>query len=215
MNVDSIIFDLDGTLWNSLETCLKAWEKALNDFAYIKDPITEADLRGVFGLQHDLLGEKLFPYLSKEQREEVMELCYKEEINLIAKQGGALFDGLEETINKLKADYKLFIVSNCQAGYIEAFLEYHNLKEFFQDFECSGATGKSKAENIKLVIQRNSLKNPVYVGDILGDYEAAEKNKIPFIYAEYGFGNIEKVEYRIESLKSLQELKEILIDHRI
>lgn len=213
LKVDSIIFDLDGTLWDSLETCLKAWEKALNDFVYIKEPITAEDLRGVFGLQHDLIGEKLFPYLSKEQREEVIELCYKEEIKLIAKQGGALYEDLEETLNKLKSEYKLFIVSNCQAGYIEAFLEYHNLKDLFLDFECSGATGKSKAENIKLVIQRNSLNNPVYVGDILGDYKAAEKNKIPFIYAEYGFGNIEKVEYRIESLKRLQNLKEVLIGH--
>ncbi|WP_347462173.1 HAD family hydrolase [Clostridium intestinale] len=58
--IDSIIFDLDGTLWDSLETCLKAWEKALNDFGYIKEPITAEDLRGVFGLQHDLIGENYF-----------------------------------------------------------------------------------------------------------------------------------------------------------
>jgi phosphoglycolate phosphatase len=43
-------------------------------------------------------------------------------------------------------------VSNCQAGYIEAFLEYYKLKEYFTDFECSGNTMQSKADNIKSII---------------------------------------------------------------
>lgn len=204
--IDSIIFDLDGTLWNSLEVCLKAWTKAINELEDIKEPITGEKLRGVFGLQHDLIGGKLFPYLTKEKREAVIDLCYKEEVNLIASEGGVLYEGIHETLKELQSKFKLLIVSNCQAGYIEAFLEYHKLHDFFIDFECSGTTGKSKAENIALIIERNGLKKPVYVGDILGDYEAAKKNNIPFIYAEYGFGEIEDAEYKITNLRELTEL---------
>ena len=44
------------------------------------------------------------------------------------------------------------------------------MAEYFEDFECAGNTGKPKGENNKLVIERNNLKSPVYVGDTQGGF---------------------------------------------
>ena len=129
----------------------------------------------------------------------------------LEKQGNNLFNNLEWSLDKLKAKYKLFIVSNYQTKYIEAFLKYYRVEKFFQDIICSETANESKIKNVKLLIRRNFLNSPVYVGDILGDCEIAEKSKIPFIYVEYGLRNIRKIEYRIKNLESLKELKEILI----
>lgn len=84
-----------------------------------------------------------------------------------------------------------------------AFLKKTNLKEYITDFECFGNTGKSKGENIKLIIERNHLENPVYVGDTTGDKESAAYGGIPFIYATYGFGNVEGADYTINDFKEL------------
>lgn len=204
--IKSIIFDLDGTLWDPTETSLKAWHKALNHISYIEKPISKEDLQGVMGLQHDLVGTRLFPYLTKEQQSEIIELCYDEEINSIKETGGDLYDNLEETIKILSQKMDLYIVSNCQSGYIEAFYEFHGLEKYFTDHECSGNTKQTKGENIHSIIERNKLTDPVYIGDTPGDFTATKENKIPFIFASYGFGKVKDADYKIDSIKSLTEL---------
>lgn len=66
-----------------------------------------------------------------------------------------------------------FIVSNCQEGYIEELIRRYSLKDYIKDFEDYGRTGFGKADNIKLLVSRNSLEYPVYVGDTAMDQKAA------------------------------------------
>ena len=205
-NIENIIFDLDGTLWDPMPMSIKAWHTALNGYDCIKDPISEKDIQGILGMQHNLVGEKLFPYLSGEQQLAVMGSCYEQEVNDIKESGGILYHGLEDTLETLDQKYDLYIVSNCQAGYIEAFYEYHGLEAYFKDFECSGNTGLSKTENIKMIMERNKLSKAIYIGDTLGDYTAANGNQIPFVFAKYGFGHVPKAEYTINKIGDLKEL---------
>jgi phosphoglycolate phosphatase len=113
---------------------------------------------------------------------------------------------LEEVLQALSEKYELYIVSNCQEGYIEAFYAYHGLEKYFRDFENPGRTGLSKGENIKLLMKRNGLEAPVYVGDTAGDQKAAKDAGIPFVYAKYGFGDVEDYDYAIERFDALLEI---------
>lgn len=204
--INNIIFDLDGTLWDPMEMSVKAWHKALNGFNCITDPIPKEAIQGIMGMQHDLVGKKLFPYLSAQEQHEVMNSCYKQEVMDIKASGAMLYPGLEDTLKQLGKKYNLFIVSNCQAGYIEAFYEYHGLASHFKDFECSGNTGMSKGQNIKMLIERNAVDRPVYVGDTQGDYTAAMENHIPFIFAEYGFGEVPNAPHAISNITKLTDI---------
>ena len=105
-------------------------------------------------------------------------------------------------------DIPVFIVSNCQSGYIELVMEKTGITEYVKDFECFGDTGKNKDENIKLIVERNNLKKPVYVGDTQGDYEACTKAGVPFIWAAYGFGRPDDDKYfaKLEDFPKLEEL---------
>ena len=206
-STENIIFDLDGTLWDPMDMSVKAWHTVLNGATYIKDPITEEDIKGILGMQHNLVGEKLFPYLPKEQQDSVMESCYRAEVQRIKEFGALLYPFLEDTLKSLYQKYGLYIVSNCQAGYIEAFYGFHGLGHYFKDFECSGNTGKSKAENIALLIKRNNIKNSLYIGDTLGDYLAAQANAIPFIFADYGFGEVPNAQFTIGKIGDLNSME--------
>ncbi|HLT51512.1 MAG TPA: HAD family hydrolase [Arenibacter sp.] len=203
-STENIIFDLDGTLWDPMGMSIKAWHTALEGATYIKNPISEEDIRGILGMQHNLVGQKLFPYLPKGQQEQVMDSCYKAEVQGIKEFGAILYPGLEDTLRSLNGKYGLYIVSNCQAGYIEAFYEFHSLGHYFKDFECSGNTGKSKADNIAMLMKRNNLGNSLYIGDTQGDYLAAEANAIPFIFAEYGFGTVPDARFTIKKIEDLK-----------
>ena len=71
------------------------------------------------------------------------------------------------------------------------------------DYENPGRTGLSKGENINLIIERNNLDSPVYVGDTAGDFTAAKYAGIPFIYAKYGFGQVTEYDDVIEKFEEL------------
>ena len=119
------------------------------------------------------------------------------------KEEGTLYGNVENVLQELSQKYKLYIVSNCQDGYIEVFYKYHNLEKYFLDYENPGRTGLSKGENINLIIERNNLSNPVYVGDTEGDLKAARFAGIPFVYAKYGFGQVSEYELVIDNFEDL------------
>lgn len=201
--MDSIIFDLDGTLWDSSDVVVVGWNNVLSNYQGLVSAVTKEDLQGIMGLQVYEAGRKLFPNIDEDTQQRILRECCEVECLCLAKQGGSLYEGLEEVLKALSAKYKLFIVSNCQAGYIEAFYEYHQLQKYFTDYENPGRTGLSKGENIKLVMERNNLSSPVYVGDTEGDMKAAGFTGIPFVYAGYGFGEVSSYDHVIDRLDGL------------
>ncbi|WP_299824136.1 HAD family hydrolase [uncultured Pontibacter sp.] len=201
---DSIIFDLDGTLWDSTQAIATAWQQAVREAGITDVAITAERVRGLAGMPYDAIYDKLFPEMKGEQREKLQKLCARLEMERLKEQGGKLYPEVKETLDYLKGKYKLAIVSNCQSGYIETFLEYHNLHHYFTDHDCYGNRGLSKAENIVEVVKRNNMKQAVYIGDTTGDYEASQKAQVPFILAAYGFGTVAA---DVKSIDAFSDLK--------
>lgn len=197
MKFDSIGFDLDGTLWNSLDAITEAWVQTAIKFNV---PVpTKDEVAGALGLNKVDLMNKLYPSMDFETQmlffDEAAELCN----DILAEKGGILFDNLEETLDELSKHFKLYIVSNCQDGYIESFYKAHKLDKYFCDFENPGERCISKGENIKTVLKRNGFKNSIFVGDTQGDANAAKFAGIPFVYVTFGFGSVESPDYTIDS----------------
>ncbi len=203
---DSIIFDLDGTLWDASESCSNAWNRTLEAFGFEQHRVDQAVIRSFSGMKIEDIFEKHFGFIPQKSHETILESYRKDESYFMRESGGKLFPNVRETLEILKKDYKLYIVSNCLSGYIENFIAFHNLEDLFTDFESSGNTGKPKSDNIKLIVERNSMQNPIYVGDTIWDFEAAQKANIPFVYAIYGFGDVKTAKHRIEGISELQML---------
>lgn len=204
--MDSIIFDLDGTIWDSIDTVLIAWNRVIKNHGEIKKELTRRDFEGTMGLQMPDIMQSLFPHLSEKLRLDISRECGEIELEYVKQRGGSLYPNAESVLDRLSKKYKLYIVSNCQDGYIEAFFEYHNMGKYFSDYENPGRTGLSKGENITLLIKRNNLASPIYVGDTEGDLTAARFAKIPFVYAKYGFGQVNHYDEVIETFDDLLEI---------
>ncbi len=202
-----LIFDMDGTLWDSSENVAASWTEKIRELDCGLPYITRKDIMNVMGLTMDRIADILFSSIPAEKRMEVLDLCCENENLYLAKHGGVLYPDLEKTFIRLKKDYHLYIVSNCQSGYIETFLEHYGFGKYFDDIECYGNNLMEKGENIALVVKRNNLDKAWYVGDIQGDHDSAVKAGIGFIHAAYGFG---KIKQTVPELKKFSDLPQLM-----
>lgn len=202
--MDGIIFDVDGTLWDSTDTVALSWNQAIAENTDLTPNITGTELKSLFGKTMDEITGALLPSLSPEERTRIGYLCFDYENKLLASSPGKLYPGVREMFEALSQETNLFIVSNCQCGYIEVFLETTGLGCCVKDHLCFGQTQVPKNESIRILMERNHLENVVYVGDTQGDFDACQKAEIPFILAEYGFGSAPDAQMRIQSMSVLQ-----------
>ena len=205
---DSIIFDLDGTLWDSTGNVALAWQSALDQVDFVDEVMTVERVKSITGMAYNVIFDTLFPNLTTEHRTELMALCAKSELEILHSKGGELYPKLNDTLAYLADKYKLFIVSNCQSGYIEVFLKLSGMGHYFMGHQCYGTKGNPKAENIKDIVNDYNLKTPVYVGDTMGDYTSATKAWVPFIFANYGFGVVE--DGQIATISTFNDLVDLL-----
>ena len=189
---DAVIFDLDGTLWNPADGILKAWNRGFT--AHGLTPfITRSHVEHWMGMLLPDIAAYILPDMDEGERIKIVMDCVQLENEYLSRHGGALYPGVPETLEQLAGEVPLAIVSNCEDGYIEGFFATHHLGEYFADYEHPGRTGLDKAGNIRMIMERNKWRRPVYIGDTQIDYDAAQIVGIPFIHANYGFGRLDGV----------------------
>ena len=202
-----IIFDMDGTLWDSAKAVAESWTEVVAREYTPERVITEDEIKRVMGLTMDKLAAQIFPELSESRRLQLLDVCGREENEYLRTHGAIVYPKVEETFQRLKEKYHLYIVSNCQSGYIEAFLEYYGYGRYIEDIECYGNNGLVKGDNIRKVVERNYLTKAVYVGDIQGDYDASMQAGVEFIHAGYGFGTVDA---NVQEITAFEELPKVV-----
>lgn len=199
-----IMFDLDGTLWDSAQGVAESWNEVFREADASLPELTAEDVHRVMGMTMTEISEVLQPMMDPETRRVVFDRCCRYEVEYLYDHPGMLYPGLEETLRELRdMGYELAVVSNCQRGYVEAFLHSSGLGSLFIDYEEWERTGLSKGENIRLVMERNGYEKAVYIGDTIKDQEAAKAAGVPFIHAVYGFGETVSPEGEIREITEL------------
>lgn len=176
--ITGVAFDLDGTLWDATNSIWYTWAKHLNN----------TDLR------HDLVKSYMGAPASKIAAslgvsEEEFTQMQQEELSDIDIVPPRIYEGAQAVLYGLKQrGLQIYIVSSCQEGYIDKFIEQSGLPRylfdgcFFDGYPCS-----NKTDNLRFI--RDKLAGTVvYVGDTERDRQATVSTKTPFIHAAYGFG---------------------------
>ena len=201
-----VIFDLDGTLWDSAESVAESWNIEIRNEG-LDITVTADGIKRNMGKTMNEIADDLFGCLPEQERYALARRCEVFENSYIAEHGGNLFDGVREALEELHRDgVSMSIVSNCQEGYIPAFLVSMDMKEYFDDYEEWGRSGLLKADNIRLVMERNGADKAIYVGDIQKDADASAKAGVPCIWAAYGFGHIAEPAGVLNKFSDLPEL---------
>jgi phosphoglycolate phosphatase len=204
---DGIIFDVDGTLWDATPGAAISYNKVFEREGY-NLRVTADQLKTLFGKTMDVVFEILLPELPKEEQIRLANASIEQEDEDLLTTPGTCYPEILETFQKLSQKYPLFIVSNCQCGYIERLIETAGIEAYVKAHLCYGETGTTKGQTILRLMREQGLKHPVYVGDIQGDADACAEAGIPIIYASYGYGHVKDPVDTILELKELQKLAE-------
>ncbi|MBQ5437553.1 MAG: HAD family hydrolase [Firmicutes bacterium] len=204
-NKKAVIFDMDGTIWDSSEEVAAAWLEACEALG-LKGVVTKKKIQDCMGLVMDDIFDRLLPDSPIEFRRLVQDRCEKHENEYLKDHCGRVYDGLKETVMALRnAGLMTLIVTNAQDGYVQAFLAGSGMDGLFDDYEMYGRTGLLKADNISLIMRRNGVSEAVYVGDTELDMISAGQAGIPFIHAAYGFGTAPGAEHSADCPAAITE----------
>ena len=207
MNYESLIFDIDGTLWDSRGLVAQGYNIQLRREGLQHLCVTAEDLRPLFGKILPRIADVIFARVPTPDRYELMDRCAATEDQLLHEDPCDIgYPGVKETLEALSKRHRLFIVSNSQSGYPELCMKKLGIEEYITGHLCHGDTGTSKGQTILTLMERYGIESAAYIGDTQGDYEATVEAGLPFIWAAYGFG---EPEHYVEKITEISRLTEI------
>ena len=174
---DSLIFDMDGTLWDAVDSYVAVWDATFAEFGMPTGTVTREQLIECMGMPINEIYRSLVGDPSGADR--FLKRLAENEDRLMISLGGTLYPGVKEQIPRLASRYRLFMLSNCSALGLPNFLAYTGLGEHFTDTISYGVNLQQKDHNIRLLMQRHNLTAPLYIGDTEGDCRSAHSAGIP------------------------------------
>lgn len=204
--IDSLIFDMDGTLWDAIGSYCKVWDETCRRLGIDRAPVGYDELISLMGKPLGEIFESIIGSDVTDREAFVAELARVED-ELMPTLGGRLFDGVRDTLTELhRRGIRLFMVSNCSGSGLENFLTFTGLRPLFEDWLSYGATGVDKDVNLRTLRDRHNLARPVYVGDIQRDSDSTHQADMEFAWASYGFGEVSDAEYILDKPSDLLSL---------
>ena len=207
MKYESLIFDIDGTLWDSRALVAEGYNIQLKEEGLEHLCVTAEDLKPLFGKVMTEIADTILATIPEEKRYDLMERCMATENRYLEENPCHIgYPGVKETVAKLAENYRLFIVSNSQCGYPELCMEKLGLTPYVQGHMCFGDTGTSKGKTIRTLMRKHNIENCAYIGDTQGDYEATVEADVPFVWCTYGFGTPDGYAEKIDRFEDLLNL---------
>ena len=206
MHFDSLIFDMDGTLWDNVNSYVNAWNTAFQRTGF-DVLVSRGEMLGLMGKEVGKMMDAIVPGTSEDRKTELMYAVFDAYHELF--EAGQIFPTIYldvlEGLEKLAKKYKILLLSNCEEGGLVKFMKYTGTTHLITDYMEYGQNFKPKSFNLQLLIDRNNLKSTVYIGDTAGDSRQTRMAGIPFAYVSYGFGETDDFDLKFDSFGELTE----------
>ena len=210
--VDTVAFDMDGTLLDSkqlaVDAVLGAFNELCADLPDLKKP-SELEIIHRVGNPSDDFYQGFLPDWGEHLLPRLRRRAFEIECAILKRGEASLFEGVANVLQQLKdTGYKLILVSNCGPGYLNAVSEACDLEQYFDIRDCIGAKGggRHKTQVLRENLSTLESQNAIMVGDRIHDLEAARENDCHFAAALYGFGKANEL---AECDLELHEIKQL------
>jgi phosphoglycolate phosphatase len=207
MNYESLIFDIDGTLWDSRALVAEGYNIQLKAEGLEHLFINAEILRPLFGKVMTEIADVILASIPAEERYDLMERCMNTENEYLHQNECRIgYPKVKETMAELAKKHRLFIVSNSQRGYPELCMEKLGIAHLFSGHLCFGDTGTCKGETIRRLMAQHGITSACYIGDTQGDLDATDMAGLPFVFCKFGFGQVTHFWKEIDAFEELLTL---------
>jgi phosphoglycolate phosphatase/pyrophosphatase PpaX len=207
-----VIFDMDGTIADTLPLCVEACRRAVEPF--LMRPIADEEILATFGPSEEGSIQKLIPGNADEGVKRYVEQ-YRLLHHSMCPQP---FDGIRELLDDLKTkNIRLALVTGKGLKSLRVTLEILDLEHVFDAIETGSPYGPSKPEGLRNVLRKLNLQpqNTVYIGDAPSDIAATRQVSIPIFSAAWAStAELEKLQagQPDQILFSITELRSCLLE---
>ncbi len=191
MNKNILIFDLDGTLLNTIEDLANSTNYALNTLGYPQKTVEQ--VRNYVGNGVAKLIERAIPNgRANRDFEQCLEI-FKENYSKNMYNKTAPYDGIIEMLKQLRINgYKVAVVSNKFDAAVKELC-----KKYFPDMidvaigenEAGGIKKKPAPDTVSKALKELNGKtsDAIYLGDSEVDIQTAQNSNMPCISVTWGF----------------------------
>lgn len=180
--VKAVIFDLDGTLANTLPLCIQAFRQSLEPL--INRSISDAEIIATFGPSEEGTIMALAP--NHYDKGVADYLHYYEQLHDMCP---VPFEGMKEILQTLEnRGVRIAMVTGKGKHSTDISLRHFELAQFFEMIETGSPEGARKTEGIQIILDGlTDIKKDevIYVGDAPSDITASKKVGIPIIAAAW------------------------------
>ncbi len=189
---NTVIFDLDGTLLNTLGDLTDATNYALTQYGY---PVrTEEEIRSFVGNGIRLLVKRALPDGADDGVVEKVLEKFKEYYEAHLADRTVPYEGIDELLERLRAEgYRLAIVSNKADFAVQILRERYFAESIpLAVGETAGVPKKPAPDSLYSIMERlgSSPEESVYVGDSAVDIETARNAGVDCISVTWGFCSV-------------------------
>jgi len=180
--IKAVIFDLDGTLANTLPLCISAFRKSIEPL--INREVSDEEIIATFGPSEEGTIEALAPdFYNKGVAD------YITHYTTLHDMCPAVFDGMPQLLETLKSKgIRTAMVTGKGKASADISLQRFGITEYFELLETGIRTGQSKPQGIKAILNKwNDLAKDevIYVGDAPSDITACREAGIPIVAASW------------------------------
>lgn len=214
--VQSFIFDMDGTLFQTDKILEISLEDAFNQLRSLNEWDKETPIdkyREIMGVPLPKVWEALLPDHSIEVRERTDAYFLERLIENIKSGKGALYPNVKEIFNHLtENNCSIYIASNGLTDYLRAIVNYYNLDNWVTEtFSIQQIESLNKSDLVKKIVEKYGITHGAVVGDRLSDINAAKDNGLVAIGCNFDFAQENELSQSDIVIDDLIELKRILI----
>ena len=200
---DSLIFDMDGTLWDNVDTYVISWNNGLQRRGYLKQ-VSRDNILGLMGKEARVMLQSILPGATTNEQDLLFDAVIEEYQKLLDDMNPFIYEEVQTGLQQLSERYPLFLLSNCEEGGLVNFMRHTKTTPLFLDYMEHGMNQQPKHHNLRLLMEKHGLKAPVYIGDTDADSYQSMLAGVPFIFVSYGFGVTDNYMLKFDSFTALK-----------